>query len=56
MNTLDMILLALIAAAVVLAIRKIRSDRRQGKGCLSCGGNCAGCGMDCGQRKEQESK
>ncbi|MBQ9249149.1 MAG: FeoB-associated Cys-rich membrane protein [Oscillospiraceae bacterium] len=54
MNTLDILLLVLIAAAVVLAIRKIRSDRRNGKGCLSCGGNCAGCGLDCHARKERE--
>ena len=43
MNGLDILLLLLIGAAVLLALRKIRSDRRNGKSCLSCGGSCAGC-------------
>ena len=51
MNALDILLLVLIAAAVVLALRKIHRDRRSGKGCLSCGGDCAGCSLACGQKK-----
>lgn len=49
MNALDYLLLLLLAAVIVLAIWKIRSDRRQGKG---CGGNCAGCMLDCGKKHE----
>ncbi len=48
MSALDYLLLVLLAAVIVLAIRKIHSDRRQGKG---CGGNCAGCMLDCEKKK-----
>ena len=37
---LDILLALLIAAALVLAVRKIIRDRRRGKGC-GCG--CGGC-------------
>lgn len=40
---LDILLVALIAAALFLAVRKIVRDRRRGKGC-SCG--CGGCASD----------
>ena len=56
MNGLDILLLLLIGAAVLLALRKIRSDRRNGKSCLSCGGSCAGscagCSVNCRKRTE----
>ncbi len=46
---LDILLGALIAAAVLLALVKIFRDRRRGKGC-SCG--CSGCTRaDCPTRK-----
>ena len=52
MNGLDILLLFLIGAALLAAVRKIRSDRRNGKSCLSCGGSCAGCSMYCKKRME----
>ena len=53
MNVWDILLLALIAGAVVLAVCKIHRDRKKGKGCLSCGGNCSGCGLACGQGEKR---
>ena len=47
MNALDIILLLLMAAVIILAIRQIRADRRNGKSCLGCGGNCSSCGINC---------
>lgn len=41
MNALDWILLALIAAAAVLALRRMRQRNRSG-----CCGDCASCGED----------
>ena len=47
---LDILLGALIAAAVLLALIKILRDRRRGKGC-SCG--CGGCTRaDCPSHKD----
>ena len=49
MNVVDYILLIVLAAVVVLALRKIIRDRRSGKLCSCgdgsgrCGGRCAGC-------------
>ena len=37
---LDVLLILLIAAALFLALRKLFSDRRQGKGCC---GACSAC-------------
>lgn len=47
MNGLDIILLILLAAIIILAVRRIRADRRSGKGCLGCSGNCALCSGNC---------
>ena len=44
MSILDLILLAAVLLALVLAGRKIRKDRKQGKTC----GDCANCGKRCG--------
>lgn len=43
MQISDYILLALIAFAAALAVRKIMRDRRAGK----CCGSCAGCAANC---------
>ena len=45
MNGWDILLLILVFAALMLAVRKVHRDRKNGKGCLSCGGNCAGCSL-----------
>ncbi|MCR5089353.1 MAG: FeoB-associated Cys-rich membrane protein [Oscillospiraceae bacterium] len=47
MSIPDILLLIVIAAAVALAIRKIYRDRKQGKSCMSCGGNCSVCSQGC---------
>jgi len=43
MNALDILLIMIIVLAVVWGFRSIHKDRVNGKGCLSCGGSCAGC-------------
>ena len=51
MNLWDILLLAGLAVAVILALRGLVLRRRQGKG---CGGGCAGCTLDCERRTEKE--
>ncbi len=41
-NPIDLLILAVIAAAVFLAIRSMRRERKAGK--CSCGGDCGSCG------------
>lgn len=48
MNIFDYLILAAIVLAASFAIRKVILDRKQGKG---CGGNCAGCSMNCSRRQ-----
>ena len=45
MNIWDIILTVLLTAAVLLAVRKIRNDRKAGR--VSCGGNCSACSQIC---------
>ena len=52
MNGLDILLLLLIGAAVLTALRTVRGDRRDGKRCCSRGGSSAGCSMYCKKRME----
>lgn len=44
MSWADIFLIAVIAAAAVFAILRIR---RSGGGCSSCGGDCSGCKKSC---------
>jgi len=44
MNTGDFLLLVLVAAGVLLALRSIRRQRKRG-GC--CGSGCSGCCSQC---------
>ena len=44
---LDILLTILIAAALLLAVRKLLRDRRRGR--CSCG--CSRCPSDCGRQK-----
>lgn len=44
-NLATIIVALVLLAVVVLVIRKMIRDKRQGKGGCSCGGNCAGCGV-----------
>ena len=55
MSFLDILLLALVACAVVLALRSIRAQRRKGKGCLGCGGRCSGCAAPCSRRDSADN-
>ena len=43
MNALDIFLIMIIILAVVWGLRSMHKDRVNRKGCLSCGGSCAGC-------------
>ena len=45
---LDILLVALVVAALCLALRKLIRDRRRGK---SCSWGCAACAADCPRRK-----
>lgn len=49
MNITDIILILIIAAALVLAVRSTIKQRRTG-GC-SCG--CSGCNMQCSKKQKQ---
>ena len=51
MNPADILLIALLAAAVIAAITFL--IRRRGRG---CGGCCEGCAMDCANRKKPCSR
>ena len=46
MNGASILLLIVIVAAIVLALRSMK------KRSPSCGGNCSGCTMNCSKRKE----
>ena len=43
MNFATLIVLILIAALAILAVRRIRKKKLL----FSCGGNCSGCAMNC---------
>lgn len=54
MNIWDLVLIAALAGAVLLAVRRVRRLRKSG-GCAcggSCCGDCAACSQDCGARKK----
>lgn len=51
MNLWDILSVALICLAVLLALRGLR--RRGGRAC-SCGGNCCRCGSPCGREPSDQ--
>ena len=53
MNTIDIILIVLLTAIVLLAIRSILSRRKKGRGC-GCG--CSGCSLqeECGIKDQTD--
>jgi len=55
MNTIDIILIVLLTAIVLLAIRSILSRRKKGGGC-GCG--CSGCSLqeECGIKAEDKTE
>ncbi len=48
MNVFDFVILAVVIVAVGFAIRRVILNKKQGK---SCGGNCAGCNLNCSRRQ-----
>ena len=54
MNGLDILLILLITTVVILALRKIHRDKKNGTGCLGCGSNCSSCGMGCSRKKHRK--
>ncbi len=47
MTIYDFVILAVVVLAVGFAIHRVILNKKQGKG---CGGNCAGCMMNCSKR------
>ncbi len=47
MTICDFVILFVVVLAMGFAIRRVILNKKQGKG---CGGNCAGCGLDCSKR------
>lgn len=45
MNTFDMVLIFLLVLLIVRAFAVIHSDRKKGKGCLGCSGDCSSCSL-----------
>lgn len=43
MGKFDILILALVAAAVVFAVLSIRKNKGSCSGCTGCEGNCSGC-------------
>ena len=50
-NAANIIIIAVLAAAIVFAAIKIIRDKRNGKG---CGGNCADCGKSCSTKSKRK--
>lgn len=48
------LVLALLAAAVVLAVRSIMKNEKNGKS-ISCGGACSHCTAGCNNKKDVEA-
>lgn len=51
----NIVIVALLVLIVILALRKIIKDRKNGVLC-SCGGNCAGCAGGCRTAKTEKTK
>jgi hypothetical protein len=50
MNFWDILILLAVAAAIVLALLRIRGQKKSGKGCCgtsACSGHCENCGFTC---------
>ena len=45
---MDILLILLLAAGLFFALRHIKKHKS------SCGGNCAGCTMDCGKKEKTQ--
>ncbi len=54
MNTIDIVILAVLVLAVVFALRRMRAVRKKGCSCGSgdCAGNCAACRSACSHKKK----
>ena len=47
MNFIDYLVIALVALALIWAVRRVILNKKQGKG---CSGNCAGCSQNCSSK------
>ena len=55
MNAIDIVILAVIVLAVILALRRIRIMRKNGCSCCAeggCTGSCAACGKTCAHKRK----
>ncbi len=43
MNPLDIIVIIVVGALLALAVYKLISNKRKGRGCSNCGGDCPAC-------------
>lgn len=48
MNTVDFILIAGLVLVIVLAMKKVLRDRKNGRSCCGSGSDCSSCGCGCG--------
>lgn len=48
---IDYIVIGLVILGVILSVRYLRRRKAEGKGCC---GSCAGCGMACSCKKEEQ--
>ncbi|MCI8504621.1 MAG: FeoB-associated Cys-rich membrane protein [Lachnospiraceae bacterium] len=55
-NLMTILIGLLVLGLAALAVRSIWRDKKQGKSCGSCGGNCSGCAMNVGHKKEEAPK
>ena len=57
MNSVSKIILGFIVIAVFACLWFLltqKNTQNGGSGSFGCGGNCAGCGMKCSDRKEEQ--
>lgn len=54
----DLLVLALVAAALFFCVRSmIRNKKKGGSSCgCSCSGGCAGCGASCADRPDKKAE
>ncbi|MCR4882698.1 MAG: FeoB-associated Cys-rich membrane protein [Clostridiales bacterium] len=56
MNVWDVLLLIVIFLVVAMAVWKTCKDRKRGRSCPGCGGNCASCSQHILENREDKRK
>ncbi|MEE1315034.1 MAG: FeoB-associated Cys-rich membrane protein [Faecalimonas sp.] len=51
----DILVLAVLGVIVVLVIRSMWKNHKEGKTCGSCAGNCSGCARSCKREVNEQS-